>query len=109
MPVSFFAMLGGTCSLIGTSTNLIVSSFLEDVTGESLAFFQFADKEDQEEFGPELPMSGFRHLAMKVDQETQAGLLHHEVRGPAVARLILGKAFLSLPQFEAESIGRDVQ
>ena len=42
--------------------------------GESLAFFQFADKEDQEEFGPELPMSGFRHLAMKVDQETQDGI-----------------------------------
>ena len=42
--------------------------------GESLAFFQFADKDDAEEFGPELPLSGFRHLAMKVDQETQDGI-----------------------------------
>lgn len=42
--------------------------------GESLAFFQFADEEDAKEFGPELPLSGFRHLAMKVDQETQDGI-----------------------------------
>lgn len=41
---------------------------------ESLAFFQFADEEDQKEFGPELPLSGFRHVAMKVDQETQDGI-----------------------------------
>ncbi|MDH3513041.1 MAG: VOC family protein, partial [Gammaproteobacteria bacterium] len=42
--------------------------------GECLAFFQFEDPEDQKEFGPELPLSGFRHLAMKVDQETQDGI-----------------------------------
>jgi catechol 2,3-dioxygenase-like lactoylglutathione lyase family enzyme len=48
--------------------------FFEVGDGESLAFFQFADEEDAEEFGPELPMSGFRHLAMKVDQETQDGI-----------------------------------
>ena len=48
--------------------------FFEVGDGESLAFFQFADEDDAEEFGPELPMSGFRHLAMKVDQETQDGI-----------------------------------
>lgn len=42
--------------------------------GSSLAFFQFADADDQDEFGPELPESAFRHLAMKVDQETQDGI-----------------------------------
>ena len=42
--------------------------------GESLAFFQFADAEDHKEFGPELPLSGFRHIAMKVDQATQDGI-----------------------------------
>jgi catechol 2,3-dioxygenase-like lactoylglutathione lyase family enzyme len=45
--------------------------FFDIGNGESLAFFQFADEDDQQEFGPELPLSGFRHLAMKVDQETQ--------------------------------------
>ena len=41
LPISYAALLGGTLTLIGTSTNLIVSSFLEDVTGEGIAFFAF--------------------------------------------------------------------
>ena len=35
---------------------------------------EIADEDDAEEFGPELPPSGFRHLAMKVDQATQDGI-----------------------------------
>lgn len=41
LPISYAAILGGTLTLIGTSTNLIVSSFLEDLTGEGIAFFAF--------------------------------------------------------------------
>lgn len=41
IPLSYAAILGGTVTLIGTSTNLIVSSFLEDATGSGLAFFDF--------------------------------------------------------------------
>jgi di/tricarboxylate transporter len=41
LPLSYAAILGGTTTLIGTSTNLIVSSFLEDATGTGLAFFAF--------------------------------------------------------------------
>ena len=48
--------------------------FFDIGDGECLAFFQFANEDDQQEFGPELPLSGFRHLAMKVDQETQDGI-----------------------------------
>ena len=51
-----------------------VHCFFEVGNGGCLAFFQFADEADQQEFGPELPVSGFRHLALKVDQETQDGI-----------------------------------
>ena len=39
--------------------------------GGALAFFQFADPEDQALFDPELPPSPFRHIALHVDVETQ--------------------------------------
>ncbi len=42
--------------------------------GSALAFFQFADQDDDELFNPELTPSPFRHIAMKVDAEGQADL-----------------------------------
>ena len=41
IPLSYAAILGGTTTLIGTSTNLIVSTFLEDASGVGLGFFDF--------------------------------------------------------------------
>jgi di/tricarboxylate transporter len=41
LPLSYAAILGGTVTLIGTSTNLIVSSFLQDATGQGLGFGDF--------------------------------------------------------------------
>lgn len=35
MPLSFAAILGGACTLIGTSTNLIINGWLIDVTGHA--------------------------------------------------------------------------
>ena len=40
----------------------------------ALAFFQFAEKEDAELFGPKMPMSPFHHIALNVDKEFQAGV-----------------------------------
>src|SRR3954469_3109808 len=40
----------------------------------ALAFFQFADAEDQALFGPPMPSSPFIHIALNVDRETQAGI-----------------------------------
>ena len=41
LPLSYAAILGGTLTLIGTSTNLIVSSLLEDQRGVGLGFGDF--------------------------------------------------------------------
>jgi glyoxylase I family protein len=42
--------------------------------GGALAFFQFADSKDQEEFGPKMPSSPFHHIALAANAETQAGI-----------------------------------
>ncbi|MFV3131076.1 VOC family protein [Niveispirillum sp. KHB5.9] len=42
--------------------------------GSALAFFQFADPDDQKLFGPEMPESPFHHIALHVDADTQAQL-----------------------------------
>ncbi|MGK7296717.1 MAG: SLC13 family permease [Candidatus Wenzhouxiangella sp. M2_3B_020] len=44
MPVSFFGMLGGTLTLIGTSTNILASAILADdpAVGRQLGMFEFA-------------------------------------------------------------------
>jgi glyoxylase I family protein len=39
--------------------------------GSALAFFQFADPEDQELFGPTMPGTPFSHIALKVEREAQ--------------------------------------
>ncbi|MDA3040177.1 MAG: VOC family protein [Actinomycetota bacterium] len=42
--------------------------------GSALAFFQFANEEDQALFDPELLPSPFRHIALRVDADGQAEL-----------------------------------
>ena len=42
--------------------------------GGALAFFQFADADDQALFGPTMPESPFHHIALNVDAETQKGI-----------------------------------
>ncbi len=42
LPISFASILGGSCTLMGTSTNLIVNSIYTQRTSERLAFFEFS-------------------------------------------------------------------
>ena len=41
LPISFASILGGSCTLMGTSTNLIVNAIYSGRTGEKLGFFEF--------------------------------------------------------------------
>ena len=40
--------------------------------GSALAFFQFADPADADEFSPPIPESPFHHIALQVDVDAQA-------------------------------------
>jgi glyoxylase I family protein len=42
--------------------------------GGALAFFQFADREDERKFSPPIPETPFHHIALKVDQATQEAI-----------------------------------
>lgn len=42
MPISFAGILGGSCTLMGTSTNLIVNSVAMDLGAERFSFFEFS-------------------------------------------------------------------
>ena len=42
--------------------------------GGALAFFKFANPEDEKLFGPKMPETPFHHIALKVDKETQQGI-----------------------------------
>lgn len=42
--------------------------------GSALAFFQFADPEDQRLFGPRVPRSPFMHIALVVSRPVQDGI-----------------------------------
>ena len=42
--------------------------------GGALAFFKFANPQDEELFGPKMPATPFHHIALNVDKETQQGI-----------------------------------
>lgn len=42
MPVAFASIIGGTCTLIGTSTNVAVSGYLKNLNLEPIGMFEFS-------------------------------------------------------------------
>ena len=56
MPLSFASMFGGVCTLIGTSTNILVSSIAEDRGLEGFSMFEFTP------LGAILLVVGFAYL-----------------------------------------------
>ena len=57
MPMSFMALLGGLVTLVGTSTNIIVSQVREDTLGKPFAMFDFTP------VGLGLSLAGFLFLS----------------------------------------------
>jgi len=49
-------------------------TFFGMADGGALAFFQFENPKDQEEFGVKMPPSPFHHIALQVNAETQAAI-----------------------------------
>ncbi len=45
--------------------------FFSLADGGALAFFQFANPDDQKQFGPQMPFSPFHHIALKADATYQ--------------------------------------
>ena len=58
MPLSYCSILGGVCTLIGTSTNLLVNGTLKDMKMEPMTMFQLAP------VGIPLSIAGIAYLAI---------------------------------------------
>ena len=58
MPLSYCSILGGVCTLIGTSTNLLVNGTLKDLKMEPMTMFQLAP------IGIPLSIAGIAYLAI---------------------------------------------
>lgn len=56
IPLSFLAVLGGTCTLIGTSTNLVVSGLMVDAGLPEMSLFEFTA------LGVPFALTGFLYL-----------------------------------------------
>ncbi|NQZ24662.1 MAG: SLC13 family permease [Colwellia sp.] len=84
LPVSYAAILGGTLTLVGTSTNLIVNSLLIEQGANSLGFFDFTLIGFSAFIFCLLVILSTQHLLPKLDVENFAAdeyLLEAEVAG----------------------------
>lgn len=84
IPLSFATILGGTCSLIGTSTNLVVSYFLEDFyEGAGFSFFEIGKVGIFCAFFGVIYLIFFsnRLLPQRIDPKLSIGALMQEVLG----------------------------
>jgi di/tricarboxylate transporter len=94
IPLSFAAIFGGTCTLIGTSTNLVVSGLVEERYGDTVKIELF----DVGEFGVPLALIGIAYVLLfspwllpgEIEQEEEAILLGARVTpwSPAAGRTV---------------------
>jgi di/tricarboxylate transporter len=94
IPLSFAAIFGGTCTLIGTSTNLVVSGLIEERYGDEVKIGLF----DVGEFGVPLALIGIAYVLLlspyllpgEIEQEEDVILLGARVTAwsPAAGRTV---------------------
>ncbi|HET7414087.1 MAG TPA: SLC13 family permease [Arthrobacter sp.] len=118
LPLSYAAIVGGTCTLIGTSTNLVVDGLLQSRKGVSLQMFElawvgvplvivggiflyfFADKLLPDREGVLEQFGSAREYAVEVDVDP---------RGPLVKQTIASAGLRSLQHGYLADIERDGQ
>lgn len=80
MPLSFASLLGGLVTLIGTPTNIVISSYRQEFTGEPYSMFDFAP------VGAMVALAGLAYLALigwrllpeRVPAMRDSGMFHVE-------------------------------
>ncbi len=80
MPLSFASLLGGLVTLIGTPTNIIISSYRKEFTGQSFNMFDFAP------VGAAVAVVGILYLALigwrvlpkRISAAPDSGIFHVE-------------------------------
>lgn len=108
MPLSYASILGGCCTLIGTSTNLLVSGSLRELALEPLTMFELAP------LGIPLAIAGIAYLTIFGPKLIPArssitGSLEIEQRSTQLYHLLIGgdSPLLGLPLVETQLGGRD--
>jgi di/tricarboxylate transporter len=105
IPLSYMAVLGGTCSLIGTSTNLLVDGVARDLQMEPFSLFEITP------LGIAVALTGGAYLAIAAprwlpDRPTQSGAINARRSRAWLAELfvppgseLIGRSVLDVQDF----------
>lgn len=90
MPLSYSSILGGCCTLIGTSTNLLVNGALRDLKMEQMSMFELAP------VGIPLAIAGIGYMTifgpkLIPARSSVSGSLEIEARSTALYHILIGK------------------
>ncbi|WP_367873181.1 SLC13 family permease [Luteolibacter sp. Populi] len=90
MPLSYCSILGGVCTLIGTSTNLLVNGTLKDMKMEPMTMFQLAP------IGIPLSIAGIAYLTifgpkLIPSRSTISGSLEIKDRATPLYHILIGE------------------
>ncbi len=92
MPMSYFAILGGTCTLVGTSTNLIVNKTLSDINGQ--VALTARDASGGLSPGPESPLRAYDAQWLTEHASSFQPMVLWEISWVGVPCAVLGAALL---------------